>query len=81
MVAQLQIPRQYRPAEMMSQIPHHYRLLSLKFHDSSSTWLQELITEISSASRTQISDEVIHGPELILKHSKKGQKLYKVVKN
>jgi hypothetical protein len=25
MIAQLQILRQYRPAEMMSQIPRHYR--------------------------------------------------------
>jgi hypothetical protein len=25
MIAQLQIPRQYRPTEMMSQIPRHYR--------------------------------------------------------
>jgi hypothetical protein len=45
-----------------------------------------VITEILSAhgyknSTSSNSDEVIHGPELILKHSKKGQKLYKVVKN
>jgi hypothetical protein len=45
-----------------------------------------VITEISSAhgyknSTSSNSDEVIHGPELILKHSKKGKKLYKVVKN
>jgi hypothetical protein len=45
-----------------------------------------IIIEISSArgyknSTSSNSDEVIHGLELISQHSKKGKKLYKVVKN